>query len=223
MIILVCLYGSFVYLGESLYSHCRFQLRSWSLDFPVTDGANGGYDFFCLPFMNTEEHGETSNRTTIVLFMAFYYLSCYSGLFRQGWSIGLQTAAQNIDPIGFTYDGNYIVKNDARRAIRNVASSDRFYLCDLGKSELKECTVPQDLRAIDYLVGNLVLLNEQTLDPFVELEATCSTKTTFVLCKRRPPKKKEKDDIMRKRQNKLQGIIRKYNSIYFYCLVCAGE
>lgn len=120
-------------------------------------------------------------------------------------SIGLQTAAHNIDPIGFTYDGKYLVRNDARRAIRNVTSFDRFYLCDLRKSELKECTVPQDLRAIDYLVGNLVLLNEQSLDSFVELEATCSTKTTFVLCKRRPPKKKDKEEILPKRQNKLQG------------------
>lgn len=121
-------------------------------------------------------------------------------------SIGLQTAAQNIDPIGFTYDGKYIVTNDARRAIRNGASSDIFYLCDLGKSELKKCTVPQDLQAIDYLVGNLVLLDEQSLDPFVELEAVCvcSTKMTFVLCRRRPPKK-EKEEISRKRQNKLQG------------------
>ncbi|KAL8156155.1 hypothetical protein AgCh_001309 [Apium graveolens] len=124
-------------------------------------------------------------------------------------SIGLQAAADNIFPIGFTYDGKYVVKNDALRVLRDGPSSDKYYLCDLGKSELKECMMPKDLEAIHYLVGNLVLLNEQTLDPFVELEATCSTRTTFVLCKRRPLTKKEKEEISRKRQNKDKKEIRR--------------
>ena len=101
----------------------------------------------------------------------------------------------NIGAIGLTYNSEYIVRFVRAGFFRPTnfrVWDDDFYLCDLRKSELKKCSLPQDVQAIDYLVGNLVLLNEQTLYPLVDSEATC-TETTLVLCKRRPAREEEEN------------------------------
>ncbi|KAK1405276.1 hypothetical protein POM88_004881 [Heracleum sosnowskyi] len=82
-------------------------------------------------------------------------------------------------PLGFTKHGKYLLKNFYR--------GDN-YLWDFEiSSQLEECTSDTWIkdswvRAIDSLVGNLVLLDEKTLDPFVETEP-CSTQAIFELHK----------------------------------------
>ncbi|KAL1801958.1 hypothetical protein ACET3Z_030605 [Daucus carota] len=123
-------------------------------------------------------------------------------------TIALKADPYNIGATGLTYNSEYIVRFVRAGFFRPTnfrVWDDDFYLCDLRKSELKKCSLPQDLWAIDYLVGNLFLLNEQTLYPLVDSEATC-TETTFVLCKkRRPKKKKRKKNLLQKGQNGMQG------------------
>ena len=122
-------------------------------------------------------------------------------LWEKECTIALEADPRQIHLIGLKYNGEYILRL-ARAGLFPPTNFRGCYLCDLRKSELKKCSLPQDVQAIDYLVGNLVLLNEQTLYPLVDSEATC-TETTLVLCKRRPPEKKKK--ISRKGQNGMQG------------------
>lgn len=78
-------------------------------------------------------------------------------------------------PLGITQHGKYLLRDDV--------DLDTLYLWDFGTSQPKECKSElgtQYLQAVDSLVGNLVLLDEKTLDPFVEKQP-CSTQTMFVL------------------------------------------
>lgn len=105
-------------------------------------------------------------------------------------------------PLGFTKHGKYLLRTDVYTC--------RKYLWDFEmSSQLKECTSytwikDVHVRAIDSLVGNLVLLDEEALDPYMETEP-CSTQTIFELHKLPSLKVKKRTDMLDTTWNQMQG------------------
>ncbi|KAK1405223.1 hypothetical protein POM88_004828 [Heracleum sosnowskyi] len=116
-------------------------------------------------------------------------------------------------PLAFTKHGKYLLRDDKGPGSK--------YLWDFETSQLEDVTSDtgtKDVLAKDSLVGNLVLLDEKTLDPIVETEP-CSTQNTFVLfttLEQVPRRykikggiekamKKKRKEMLDKTQNRLQG------------------
>ncbi|KAL8131421.1 hypothetical protein AgCh_007381 [Apium graveolens] len=94
-------------------------------------------------------------------------------------------------PRGFTKHGKYLLSYyDGEDRVTN-------YLWDFGTSRLEKCVSykgTEDPGGIDHLVGNLVLLDEKNLDPFMGTKPYYSTQIIFVLDKLRSKRVKDMAD-----------------------------
>ncbi|KAK1405232.1 hypothetical protein POM88_004837 [Heracleum sosnowskyi] len=128
----------------------------------------------------------------------FYYIGTSPGD-NSTWEmqVTIKLGRKNMSPSGFTKHGKYLLRDYINEA------QGTKYLWDFG-TEFKKCTCDmekEDLRAIDYLVGNLVLVDEKNLDPFVEMKP-CSTQTMFKL--HRLPSLRV-TDMLDTTRNRMQG------------------
>ncbi|KAK1405204.1 hypothetical protein POM88_004813 [Heracleum sosnowskyi] len=119
--------------------------------------------------------------------------------------VTLKLETPHIFPLGFTKHGKYLLRIDY--------NLDDKYLWDFGTSPLEVCTFDTGIKdrfamAIDSLFGNLVLLDEKTLDPFVETEP-CSTQHTCVLYrypyKLPSPRNKKSTNLLVTTQYRMHG------------------